>query len=274
MTQQDTDFQVLAISTPEGVRFRIPLAGPAARFLAWFMDALVINSAFAASAKVLRSVQGLNQDLTFAAVIILYFLLNIGYPIAMEWMWRGQSIGKKLFALRVIDAGGKRLEFTQILLRNVLRFVDCLPVFYLIGGISMILSARGQRLGDLVANTVVIRQRKLALPEFRETKNSEQFNSLLIHPHLSARLRQNAPAALAHLAMEAILRRDELTAEARINVFRALAEQFKHLVKFPDETLAGLADERYVRNCLQIILNTGNFRQHVHPNNSSAQQRN
>jgi uncharacterized RDD family membrane protein YckC len=150
----------IAISTPEGVQFHIPLAGPAARFLAWLIDALVIGAAFFAFTRVLGRLQALNADLMFALLAILYFLLNIGYPMAMEWMWRGQSVGKKLFGLRVIDAGGKRLEFTQIVLRNLLRFVDMLPALYLVGGTSLVLTERCQRLGDLVANTAVIRQRK------------------------------------------------------------------------------------------------------------------
>ncbi len=253
----------LAIHTPEGVQFHIPLAGPAARFLAWLIDALVIGCAFYACGETLHRFQAVNADLTFALLIILYFLLNIGYPIAMEWMWRGQSIGKKLFGLRVIDAGGKRLEFTQILLRNLLRFVDLLPALYLVGGASLVLSKRCQRLGDMVANTAVIRQRRLTLPEIPEARNTERFNSLLAHPHLAARLRQTAPLELAHVAMQAILRRDELTPHARIAVFRALTDKFKGFVKFPDDTLAGLADERYVRNCLEIVLNTGNLRRHV-----------
>jgi hypothetical protein len=93
-------------------------------------------------------------------------------------------------------------------------------------------------------------------------RNTERFNSLLAHPHLVARLRQSVPVPLAQAAMEAILRRDELSPRARIDVFHALADQFKKFVKFPDETLAGLADERYVRNCLEIVINSRNPRRH------------
>jgi len=243
----------LIIHTPEGVQFRIPLAGPAIRFLAWLIDLMVIGTAITAAARALRGFQGLDQDLTVATLIIIYFLLNIGYPITLEWLWRGQTIGKRLFALRVIDAGGKRLEFTQILLRNLLRFVDSLPCLYLVGGAALVLSKHSQRLGDLGANTVVIRQQKLTLPGLPESVNAERFNSLLDHPHLAARLRQSVSPALAHVAMEAILRRDELTPSVRIAVFKALAQNFRVLVNFPDETIAGLADERYVRNCLQVV---------------------
>lgn len=269
MTPLGTDFRVLAISTPEGVRFEIPLAGPTARFLAWLVDALVIHGAVALCAQGLNVVKALNPDVVTAVLVILYFLMTIGYPMAMEWMWRGQTVGKRVFGLRVIDASGKRLELTQIVLRNLLRVVDVLPGFYLVGGSSLVLSKRCQRLGDIVADTVVIRQRKLSLPSIPEVRNLEQFNSLLSHPHLAARLRQAVPTELSQIAMEAVVRRDELSPDARIAVFAALAKKLKAVVTFPDETVAGLADERYVRNCIEIVLNRGNLRRHVHTNQST-----
>lgn len=264
MTGIKTDFRVLAICTPEGVRFELPLAGPASRFLAWLLDAVVINGAFAVVVRFVSLGRAIDADFTMALLILTYFLLTIGYPIALEWMWRGQTVGKRIFGLRVIDAGGRRLEFTQILLRNLLRLVDTLPFLYLLGGVSLVLTRRCQRLGDLAADTVVIRQRKLSLPHIPPPQNAERFNSLLDHPHLAARLRQSVPVALAQIAMETLLRRDELTPEARIAVFRALAARFNAIVAFPEETLAGMADERYVRNCLEVVLNTGNLRRHVH----------
>ena len=84
MTQLGTDFRVLAIHTPEGVRFDIPLAGPTVRFLAWFMDALVIYGAVAACAQCLHWIQVISPDLGRAIIVILVFVLNIGYPIALE----------------------------------------------------------------------------------------------------------------------------------------------------------------------------------------------
>lgn len=269
MIRPSGGFRVLVISTPEGVRFQIPLAGPTVRFLAWFMDAIVINGAFALCVRGVAPFRALNPDVISATLVILYFALTIGYPMATEWMWRGQTVGKRIFGLRVIDASGKRLELTQILLRNILRIVDVLPGFYMLGGASLVLSSRCQRLGDMVANTVVIRQRKLALPAIPESRNLEQLNSLLGHPHLAARLRQAVPTPLAQIAMEALLRRDQLAPEARIAVFAALTDRFKKLVAFPEETTAGLADERYVRNCMEIVLNTGNLRRHVQSTQST-----
>ncbi len=269
MTTLDRDFRVLAITTPEGVQFDLPLAGVTTRFLAWLIDSVVIYSAIGLCSKGLSAVAVFNQDLITAIYIILVFGLNIGYPIVLEWFWRGQTVGKRMFGLRVIDAGGGRLAFGQIVLRNLLRFVDLLPALYLVGGATAVLSKRCQRLGDMVGNTVVIRQRKVFLPPIPPIPDAQRFNSLLDHPHLAARLRQTVPIPLVQVAMEAVVRRGDLAPDARIAVFRALAAKFKACVIFPDDTLAGLSDERYVRNCLEVVLNRGNLRQHANTNQQS-----
>jgi uncharacterized RDD family membrane protein YckC len=263
LTGLGTDFRVLAITTPEGVRFDLPLAGPTTRFLAWFMDALVIYGAVGLCSQGLGHVSALNEDLVHAVYVILIFGLTIGYPIALEWLWRGQTVGKRIFGLRVIDASGRRLSFGQIALRNILRLVDALPLLYLVGGAALVLSTRCQRLGDMLASTVVLRQKQLMLPAIPPSSDAQIFNSLCDHPHLAARLRQTVPTKLVQIALEAVIRRDQLAPPARIAVFRALAERFKVYATLPDDTLAWLSDERYVRNCLEVVLNHGNLRRHV-----------
>ena len=79
---------------------------------------------------------------------IAYFALSIGYPIVTEWFWRGQTIGKRMFGIRVMDVQGLRLQFSQIAIRNLLRFVDSLPLFYVVGGITCLLTRHYQRLGE------------------------------------------------------------------------------------------------------------------------------
>ena len=106
--------------------------------MAWLLDALCL----AAASMVLRSVIGLlaifSVGVEQAVQIILFFSLSIAYRVASEWYWRGQTIGKKLLRLRVIDAQGFRLHFSQIVIRNLLRFVDALPLCYLVGGIACV----------------------------------------------------------------------------------------------------------------------------------------
>jgi uncharacterized RDD family membrane protein YckC len=124
----------LSIRTPEGILFSQTLAGPVTRFFAWFIDQLCIQTAITMVGTIFGLLAILNSNFAIALYVLAYFVISIGYGIFFEWTWRGQTIGKKLFHLRVTDVEGMRLQFNQIVVRNLLRFVDALPVFYLVGG--------------------------------------------------------------------------------------------------------------------------------------------
>ncbi len=145
----------LRIRTPEGILFTLPLAGPVSRFLAWLLDLACISAIGGLAATVAGWMGVFSVDIAAAFATVAYFAVSIGYGIVTEWFWRGQTIGKRLLKLRVLDEQGLRLTFSQIVVRNLLRFVDALPVFYLVGGAAVLASRRAQRLGDYAANTVV-----------------------------------------------------------------------------------------------------------------------
>jgi uncharacterized RDD family membrane protein YckC len=246
---------VLQIRTPEGIVFSQLLAGPVTRFLAWFIDVLCIGCVLKLLGTVLSLLQILSPDLAGALYTVGYFIVSIGYAIACEWAWRGQTLGKKLFHLRVVDAEGLRLQFNQIVTRNLLRFVDSLPAFYLVGGITSLLNPACQRLGDLAANTIVIRSPRLSQPDLEQLLPGK-FNSLRQYPHLAARLRQRVFPAEAGLAVQAVLRRDELEPLARVELFDSLAAHFRAKVEFPPEAIDGITDEQYLRNVIDILYRT------------------
>jgi hypothetical protein len=176
----------------------------------------------------------------------------MGYGMFMEWRFRGQTFGKRLFRLRVVDAEGLRLQLYQVVTRNILRAVDMLPFFYLVGGVSTVLSPWCQRLGDIAANTVVIRHPQLREPDLDQLL-AGKFNSLREHPHLAARLRQQVSPAEAALVAQAIIRREEFDPVKRIELYAELAEHFKVKVGFPAEVTEGITDEQYLRNVLDIL---------------------
>jgi uncharacterized RDD family membrane protein YckC len=242
----------LHIRTPEGITFSFALAGPVTRSLAWIIDALaisIISSSLGALASLLSIFSG---DLSQAVVILLYFAVSVGYGIVLEWGWGGQTIGKRLLRLRVMDARGLRLRLSQVVLRNLVRPVDSLPLFYLVGGATALLSRHAQRLGDLAAGTIVARLPKIAEPDLAQVPEGK-FNSLLAWPHLTARLRQAVTPAEAALALRALLRRDSLDMEARLALYRDLAEHFRAKVAFPQEATDGISDEQYIRNVLGVV---------------------
>jgi len=242
----------LELETQEGVVITMPLAGPLARFLAWALDLACLGGALTILGTLTTPFSRLSPELAGALGLITFFVIKTTYSVLLEFFWRGQTLGKRLLRLRVLDSQGLRLSLSQVVVRNLLRAVDAIPLAYVVGGIAVLASRRRQRLGDLAAQTVVVRLRRQARPNV-EGVLSDKYNSLRDYPRLIARLRQQADPEAAGLALEALLRRDSLTDEARVEIFVLLAYYFKGQVEFPPEALEGLSDERYVRNIVEVL---------------------
>jgi len=248
------DTAALTIRTPEGVSFSYRLASPFSRMLAWWIDAACIIVVYMLANRLLLFVAVfLGRHLVFAVNILIMAFCNLAYFIAFEWKARGQTPGKRVLRLRVMDAEGLRLEFGQVVVRNVLRLIDGLPFLYAVGGVAAVLSPRRRRLGDLAAGTVVVRVPRRVAPDL-EPVDPGKYNSLRRHPLLAARLRQNVTPEQAMTALEALARRERLDPDARIALFREMADYFRSIVRFPEDVLVGLSDEQLVRNVVEIVL--------------------
>jgi uncharacterized RDD family membrane protein YckC len=245
----------LRIRTPEGIVFAYTLAGPVTRCLACAVDILIVLGVLRVASLVLSLIRILAPDVAGGLTIVAFFVISVGYGMVFEWLARGQTLGKKLLRLRVMDARGLRLQFHQVVIRNLLRFVDMLPLFYMLGGIVSVLSPRGQRLGDLAAGTIVVHNPVLAEPDLDQLL-AGKFNSMRAHPHLAGRLRQRVTPTEARLALQALVRRDELEPGARIELFSHLAGHFRSVVSFPPEITEALPDEQYIRNVVDILFRT------------------
>jgi uncharacterized RDD family membrane protein YckC len=246
----------LSIETPEGVVFSFELATPVTRALAWAVDAAAIGCLVYGIGKVAAIAGVFGNDIVGAITVGGYFAISVGYGIVLEWRWRGQTIGKRILGLRVIDARGLRLHLPQIVLRNLLRLVDALPLLYLVGGMVCFLSRHGQRLGDLAANTVVARETRWTAPDL-DLIAGAKYNSLQAWPHLAARLRSQASPEAVALAVRAITGREGYDPRARVDLFGDLAAYFQSLVQFPEAAVEGLTDEQYVRSVLRVIYGSG-----------------
>jgi uncharacterized RDD family membrane protein YckC len=161
----------LTIDTPEQVSIRFPVAGLGSRFLALFADTvvqaiaytvlilivvLVVSSApKAAGGELSRT----GEKWLVAGLVLFHFLLYWGYFTLFETFWNGQTPGKKLFKIRVIQQSGRQITFFEAMTRNLIRVVDMIPSFYLVGVIAMLCNRQHQRLGDLAAGTLVIHER-------------------------------------------------------------------------------------------------------------------
>jgi uncharacterized RDD family membrane protein YckC len=191
------------LTSPEGVELSFSLAGPASRMFAYSLDFAVILAvgvaifiavvSAALSFDVLAGyfsswmerMAGVNlQDpeelaLTFLPIVIvvtvLFYFGEVIYFVICETLMRGRSPGKLMVGLRVVQRGGRPLDLRASLLRNLLRIVDVLPAQYLVGLVAMVASNDYQRLGDRVADTLVIRlDRHAPAAPLRATRDVER----------------------------------------------------------------------------------------------------
>ncbi len=169
---------ILIIETPERVPLHFALASIGNRFIACAIDhaiqglalaiILVASIILANTSSIEGAVAGAPKWV-YAVMILLLFLTFSGYFAFFEWIWSGQTPGKRWLKLRVIREDGRPITFWEASVRNLLRTFDMMPFpFYSIGLISVFSSTRDQRVGDMVAGSVVVREREAEAPEFSQ----------------------------------------------------------------------------------------------------------
>src|SRR5262245_14953024 len=216
--------ETLIIETPEHVELQFALATIGNRFLACMIDHLIQFAALFVTYIIARSlsssvraiegtIMGSNKGANLWVVAIGFlvgFVIVFGYFIFFETLWSGQTPGKRWMKLRVIQENGRPIDFFAALSRNLIRFADSQPFqFYSIGLISIFASDRAKRLGDYVANTVVVKERSAEAPTFDEVFESEEIDTALrrVAPAVdfAGHLRAVEPAEI--LVVESFLRR-------------------------------------------------------------------
>jgi uncharacterized RDD family membrane protein YckC len=150
----------LTIATPEGVELELTLAGVGSRFIAAIVD-FAIQLALLGALGVAFLVAGFGGNAGVGAFALLSFLLFAGYDVLFEVLASGRTPGKRLNGLRVVRSDGAAIGFLTSAIRNSLRLVDILPGWYLVGIVTILVTRRNQRLGDLAADTIVVRDRRL-----------------------------------------------------------------------------------------------------------------
>lgn len=155
----------LRIDTPENVMFDYEVAGIGSRFLAALVDTLLILIlqviAFLSTwmlANLFDSPLDEGNSLTWIAAVVglISFALLWGYYVFFEVLWNGQSPGKRWVGLRVIRTDGTPISLAESIIRNLVRLVDFLPVYYGVGVVTMFVNEQARRLGDLAAGTLVV----------------------------------------------------------------------------------------------------------------------
>jgi uncharacterized RDD family membrane protein YckC len=219
------------IDTPENVTLEYEFAGIGTRFVANLIDTLLEAVTIVCVALVavildllLLSVAAhwhwslltkiLNEAAEFvvALTIILTSVVTFGYYILFEYLWSGQTPGKRTTGIRVIREGGYPVDLYCVILRTVLRIIDFMPLLYCVGMASMLATRRYQRVGDVLAGTMVVKQRA---------------PTSLINLLHATRLRPENldPAALALIRADA----DKMTA-AEYEAVRHFTERFRSIL--------------------------------------------
>jgi uncharacterized RDD family membrane protein YckC len=149
----------IVVATPEGITLELVLAGLGSRFVARLIDSLIQMGIILALTFGAFVFGGSEWDgYVVATVVVLSFLVMFAYDVPFEVL-AGRTPGKSALGLRVVGRNGEAIDFMTSAVRNLLRIVDFLPAFYLVGSITIVATRHEQRLGDLAAGTYVVRER-------------------------------------------------------------------------------------------------------------------
>ncbi|MCL1912616.1 MAG: RDD family protein [Eubacteriaceae bacterium] len=198
------------ISTPEQLNLTYKMAGLGSRFLAFAVDTaiqLFLSVVIVISLSQL-STWNHNTESYLALIIVLYALVFHGYYMIFEILMKGRTPGKALVKIRVVLKDGRAADLSGLVLRNLIRLVDSLPFFYIVGILCMFINKDSRRLGDIAAGTIVIIDKKRATLDSILSRNTAEHNSRLTD-HETAIIR------------DFLARKAQLSGKARF----ALAEQ-------------------------------------------------
>ncbi|HEX9960355.1 MAG TPA: RDD family protein [Pyrinomonadaceae bacterium] len=231
--------ETLIIETPERVPLAFALASIGNRFLAVAIDHFIQYFTIFVVTWTFLSISGIGEAIdndggaysllqempkwTIALMIIVLFLIFAGYFVFFEWLWNGQTPGKRLLKLRVIREDGRPITLWEAMARNLLRIFDTFPGFvlpvYSIGLITIFMSRRDQRIGDMFSGTVVIRERSDEAPKFSEVFSTRVTDAALRRVQkqtfFTADLR-NVSEAEIEVVETFLRRRDDLTDRQRL----------------------------------------------------------
>jgi uncharacterized RDD family membrane protein YckC len=242
------------IATPEGVELELVLAGLASRFIAEIVDAtliLLIVGAMIAVAAVAGGTAGL---VILSVAVGGLMLISVLYHVAFEVLAAGRTSGKRANGLRVVMDGGGPVGVRASAVRNLIRLLEGPPLFYVPAVVSILATRRNQRLGDLAADTLVVREP--SGPRRRRRRGSPPAQPTALAPGL--RLAEWDVSAITQDELAAIrsflARRDSFAPPARRGLARGLAARLGEKVAGPppglpaERLLEGIAAAKSARS--------------------------
>ncbi len=237
--------------TPEHVAVRLHPAGPGSRFLALLVDASLILALTALASSVLSRL--LPTSLGIIAVATLSFGFTWIYHVGFEVRREGRTPGKAMLALRVVDARGLPLSLEQSFVRNVGRVLDFMPVFYGVGGLVALLDRDGRRLGDLLADTLVVRDAggtRSATGAVDLPRSLHSQGPTPVDPELARLARHRLSLDERELIVALVRRADKLDPRARYDLNEQAGKHFRRKLGL---ALPHLSGEALVRELATVV---------------------
>ena len=238
----------LEVETADHVVLRYDLAGGGNRGFAALIDFVIATLIFIGAFFMFSLFAGVvgfqGAAPYFGIAALLTFTIAWSYFILLEWLGNGQTIGKRIFGLRVIADDGAPAGFTAVLVRNLLRMVDFLPGFYGFGLLAIVVSSRSQRLGDLAAGTFVVRAPRPQLDYF----SLRTVTPLGAGAHVETRI---MPGEAQRLVREFVAREAQLAPDHRARVAKQLAERLRPYARDVDPNLGDLELIRAIARSLR-----------------------
>src|SRR6266702_2450861 len=257
----DLNSDQLSIETPELVAIEMPLAGIGSRFIALLVDTLIWGAGLFLMgillfilAPALKAFSKLSYQWVVALFTFLLFLFNWGYFTLFEAFANGRTPGKRVARIRVIQCSGRPIGFFESLARNLVRYVDQIPFFYAVGVVTMFVTRQHQRLGDLAAGTLVVRERE---PEGTPWNDSptRTFTAQLFatpvpspEPHTLVSLPSAEVAKLSSADLEVLEGFFARRLDMALDVRQRLAERIAAAIRAKSglETPAGVSTETFL----------------------------
>ena len=225
----------LTITTPEHVAIRLQPAGAGSRFIALMIDSLItIGASTFLTSFTLRL---LPVGVAAAIFVTTSFILTWGWHVYFETRRNGRTPGKRAVSLRVVDARGLPLSVYQSMVRNVARAVDFLPAFYGAGAVATLVNRSGRRLGDVIADTLVVRE---ATPLVgRGDLTAERRHNSLRTPRVQRLIRHRISLEERELLLSLCLRAAKLSPEARYDLMEEVAGFYRMKLSLEEEPISG-----------------------------------
>ena len=244
------------VITSEKVPFSYRVAGLGSRLLAWLIDLGIIAVLTIMGAVIGSTLERGRAGLGLAVIMLWTFVVQWCYFLVFEWLWRGQTPGKRLVGIRVIDWQGTSVTFGQAAVRNILRVADglpllaadLLPLLYGVGFVVAACNRENRRLGDLAAGTLVVYVETQPRPVgmLQERSEASRARATLARQRLEHLTRKQKTTLL-----DLCLRREQLRVRERARLFSAAAAYFKDRLDLAPREYE--SDERFILQLADVL---------------------